>query len=143
MSKLQKAAWFNLAVTTGCMLAAGLGFAFLTRVNAKGVVYVGIALVSACVLTPVFYVLCHRKGFEASFDEREKMIYRRAFALSAWVLMFFLAGICIVPFLALGGQNVIRAYCLPLIFLSTLFVAQFAHSVAILIQCERENNDGR
>jgi len=142
MSKLQKAAWFNLAMGTGCTLLTGAFFAFLTRTNARGLVYVAISLVSACVLTPVFYMLYRRKSLESGFDEREKAIYKRAFALSAWILMVFLAGICIVPFFFLGGQNVIRVYYLPLIFLSTLFVAQFAHSMAILVQCELEDDHG-
>jgi uncharacterized membrane protein YhdT len=143
MNKLQKAAWFNLAVGAGTALIAGLCFAVLTKMNAKGIDHILIFFIVACVLTPIVYMLYRKKSFEAGFDERERMIYRRAFALSAWVLMAFLAGICIVPFFILGGQNAIRVYYLPLIFASTLFTAQFAHSVAILVQCGLEDEDGR
>jgi uncharacterized membrane protein YhdT len=143
MSRLQKAAWFNLAMGAGSALTAGLCFALLARLNAKGMDDVLIFFIVACVLTPILYILYRKKSFEAGFDERENMIYRRAFTLSAWVLMVFLAGICIVPFFVLGGQSVIRVYYLPLVFVSTLFTAQFAHSVAILVQCELEEDDGQ
>ncbi len=142
MSKLQKSAWVNLAGATCSLLIAGLAFAFLTKMNARGIVYVLVWLVIPCVFAPATHVWLRRKSLEAGFDEREKMIYKRAFAWSAWVLMVFLAGICIVPFFLLGGQNVVRVYYLPLIFLSTLFVAQFAHSMAILVQCELEDDHG-
>ena len=54
---------------------------------------------------------------------------------------FNLAGICIVPFFVLGGRNVICVYYLPVVFLSTLFTAQFVHSAAILVQCALEDDN--
>jgi hypothetical protein len=126
MSALQKSAWVNLAA-----------------MNTKGLGYVVTCFVVACLLTPTFYFLYHTKAPEARFDEREKLIYGRAFSLSAWVAMVFLAGICIVPFLVLSGQNLMHVYYLPVIFLSTLFTAQFPHSAAILVQCEFEEQNGQ
>jgi hypothetical protein len=136
MSKLQQSAWYNLAGSITCTAIGGLCFAALTRTNAKGFDYILICFVVACLITPPTYILWSRKSLEARFDEREKMINARAFIISAFVLIAFLAGLCIVPFFLLGGQNVIHVYYLPVIFLATLFVAQFAHSMAILVQCE-------
>ncbi|MBN1803963.1 MAG: hypothetical protein JW837_01810 [Sedimentisphaerales bacterium] len=143
MSKLQKAAWFNLGVVTVCMIIAIPCFFFLTRINARGIDYILIWFVTACIIIPVFYFLYHKKSYEAGFDEREKMINRRAFLFAAIGLTVFLACVCIIPFFVLGGQNVIKVYYLPLIFLSTLFAAQFVHSIAILIQCALEEEDGQ
>jgi heme O synthase-like polyprenyltransferase len=142
MSKLQKAAWFNLGVVTVCMIIAMPCFFFLTSRNAKGVGYLLICFIVACITTPLFYTFYRKKSYEADFDEREKMINRRAFSFSAMGLIIFLACICFVPFFILGGQNVVKVYYLPLIFLSTLFAAQFVHSVAILIQCSLEEKNG-
>jgi len=143
MSKLQKSAWFNLGMVTLCMIIAMPCFFFLTKRNAKGVDYMLICFIVACITVPVTYILYRKKSYEADFDEREKMINRRAFSFAVMGLTVFLACVCIIPFFALGGQNVIKVYYLPLIFLSTLFAAQFVHSMAILIQCSMEEENGQ
>ena len=143
MSKLQKSAWVNLVAAVGFMLIGGPGTSYLAKVNAHGIVYVLICLIVPCVLAPVAYIWYRKKSLEAGFDEREKMINRQAFTISALVLAFFLMGVCVVPFFWLGGQSLIRVYYLPVIFFSTLFTAQFVHSAAILVQCAREDNDGQ
>lgn len=141
MNRLQKAAWLNLVVMAGCVFLAGLGFAVTTQLATKGIVYALIFFVAAGLVVPPFLVFYRRWAIEAGFDEREKMIHRRAFLLAACVTLILLAGICIVPFYVLGGQSLIHVYYLPVIFLTTLFAAQFAHSVAILIQCGTEGED--
>ena len=133
MNKLQKSAWFNLGVVTVCMIIAAPCFIFLTAINAKGIDYILTFFVVTCITTPVCYILYRKKGYEADFDEREKMINRRAFSFAAMGLTVFLACVCVIPFFVLGGQNVIKVYYLPLIFLGTLFAAQFVHSMAIII----------
>lgn len=143
MSKLQKSAWFNLGMVTVCMIISMPCFFFLTWRNAKGVDYIIIFFVVACITAPLFYIIYRKKSYEADFDEREKMINKRAFSFAAMGLMIFLACVCIIPYFALGGQNVIKVYYLPLIFLGTLFAAQFVHSMAILIQCALEEEDGQ
>jgi len=143
MNRLQKAAWINLIAVTICVAFAGLCFAFLAKRNARGLDFILICFVVGSLGATAFYFLYHKRSPEARFDEREKMIYSRAFTLSAGITMVFLAGICIVPFYILGGQNLMHVYYLPVIFLTTLFTAQFTHSVAILIQCELEGENGR
>jgi hypothetical protein len=142
MSRLQKSAWINLCVTVGCVLISGLGFAFLTVIGAKGIINLMIFFVTACLVMPASYVFYRRWAVEARFDERERMIYRRAFILAACVAILFQAGVCIVPFFLLGADSVIPIYYLPVIFLSTFFTTQFAHSIAILIQCALEEDNG-
>ena len=142
MSKLQKAAWFNLGMITVCMIISMTCFFFLTSRNAKGIDYIIICFVVACITAPVFYVLYRKNSYEASFDEREKTINKRAFSLAAMGLTIFLGCSCIIPYFVLGGQNVIKVYYLPLIFFCSLFAAQFVHSMAILIQCALEEEDG-
>lgn len=143
MSKLQKAAWFNLIVVTGCVLIAGTGFLALTYLNARGVGDIAVVFGVGCVSGLVSHLVWRKKGFEARLDERERLIYKRSVEWAASTVFVFLACICIVPFFVLGGQNVIRVCYLPLVFLSTLFAAQFVHSAAILVQCAREDDDGQ
>ncbi len=143
MSKLQKAAWVNLIVVSMCVIVAVPIFLLLASRNAKGIDYIFIFFIVGILTGLGIYMFYRKKSPEAGFDEREKMIYKRAFGLAACALTIFLASVCIIPFFVLGGQNVIKVYYLPLILLSTLFAAQFVHSMAILIQCSLEEEDGQ
>lgn len=143
MSKLQKTAWFHLAVVIACVLIGGICFFALTRMNAKGVGTIVVVFVVACVSGLGTYLVRRKRGFEAHLDERERLIYKRALEWAFVATIALLAGICIVPFFILGGQSVIGVYYLPVIFLSTLFAAQFVHSAAILVQCAREDDDAQ
>ena len=142
MSKLQKSAWINLIAVSMCAVVSGAGFSLLSLLNAKGVDFIFVFFIVGSLTGLGICVFYRKKSPEAGFDEREKMIYRRAFGMATYALTIFLGCICIIPFFVLGGQNVIKVYYLPLIFLSTLFAAQFVHSIAILIQCSLEEEDG-
>jgi membrane protease YdiL (CAAX protease family) len=141
MNRLQKSAWFNLLVVTVLFPIASLGLFLLARTNAKGVDYLIIFLVLGSLAGLGGYLLLRKKGFEAHFDEREKMIYKRAFEWSMIALLAFLGCVCFIPFFVVGGGNFVRVLYLPVIFLSTLFVAQFVHSASILILCALEAED--
>jgi uncharacterized membrane protein YozB (DUF420 family) len=143
MSKLQKAAWFNLAMITICISISLPCLYLLARVNAKGIDYLLVCFVVACLVSPVAYILVKKKGFEARFDEREKMINRNAFTISVLGLIIFLGCVCTIPFFVLGGQSFIKVYYLPLIFFCSIFAAQFVHSAAIIVQCALEEEDGQ
>ncbi len=141
MNRLQKAAWLNLVIMAGCVLIVGVGFAVLTELNAKGIVYALIFFAGGSLVIPAIFVLYRRWAVEARFDERERRIHGRAFIWSACITIILLAGICIVPFYVVGGQGLMHVYYLPVIFLTTLFAFQLAHTVVILIQCAIEGED--
>jgi fatty acid desaturase len=143
MSKLQKSAWTNLIAVSMCAIVGGAGFSLLFLLNAKGIDHIFIFFIVGSLTGLGVYMFYRKKSPEAGFDEREKMINRREFSFAAMGLTIFLACVCIIPFFVLGGQNVIKVYYLPLIFISTLFAAQFVHSMAILIQCALEEEDGQ
>ncbi len=143
MSKLQKSAWINLIAVSICVIVGGAGFSLLVFLNAKGIYLIFIFFIVGSLTGLGIYMFYPKKCPEAGFDEREKMIYKRAFQLAACALTLFLACVCIIPFFVLGGQNVIKVYYLPSIFLSTLFAAQLVHSTAILIQCSLEEENGQ
>jgi hypothetical protein len=142
MSKLRKSAWINLIAVTICAIVSGAGFSLLILLNAKGIDLILIFFIVGSLTSLGVYMFYRKKSPEAGFDEREKMINRRAFSYAAIGLMVFLSCVCYIPFFVLGDQNVVKVYYLPLIFLSTLLAAQFVHSIAILIQCSMEEEDG-
>ncbi len=141
MSKLRKSAWINLIAVTICAIVSGAGFSLLALLNAKGIDLILIFFIVGSLTGLGVYMFYRKKSPEAGFDEREKIIYKQAFRLATCALTLFLGCVCIIPFFVLGGQNIIKVYYLPLIFLSTLFAGQFVHSTAILIQCSMEEEN--
>ena len=145
MSKLQKAAWFNLGVVTlGCSFAM-LCFFFAARRIEEGFNYLNVILsmIVMCIIIPVVLIISRKKSYEAGFDEREKMINQRATNLSLWGLVILLYFACFIPFVALGGGNIIKVIYLPVIFICTVFATQLIKSTAILIQLTWEQADGQ
>lgn len=142
MTKLQKSAWINLSGMTVLAIILTASILYLAHRNATGVVYLVVCVVVPILVSPWLYIYRRKNSLESRFDEREKMIYRRAYMLSAFGLAIFLAYACILPFFVLGGQSVIKVYYLPLIFTGALFIAQFIHSAAILVMCALEGDDG-
>ena len=142
MSKLQKSAWVNLGLVTVGLLIAMICFVFLSKINARGIDYIIISLVVVCIMAPFEYIHYKKKSYEAGFDEREKMISKQAFNISVFGLVVFLGLVCIIPFFVVGGGNTIKVIYLPIVFLGALFTAQFVHSMAIIIQCALEEENG-
>ena len=141
MNRLQKSAWTNLIVVTVCVVIAVLGFWLMTYLGAKGIYHVFIFIVSGCICGLGSHLLSIKKGVEMDFDERERLIYTKAFFWATSIAMIFLAGICIIPFFVLGGKKFLPVWVLLLIFLITLFITQFVHSAVILIRCAMEAKD--
>ena len=144
MSKLQKAAWFNLGLITMCCLFAMLCFALAASRIEKGFNYINIIffLIMICIIIPVIYIIAKKKSYEAGFDEREKMINQRATDLSLSGLILFLYLACFIPFVAFGGGNIIKVIYLPVIFICTVFITQLIKSVWIIVCCALEEDNG-
>jgi hypothetical protein len=145
MSKLQKSAWFNLGlITIGCLFAMLCFVLAASRVE-KGFNYINVilCLIMLCIIIPVMCIIAKKKSYEAGFDEREKMINQRATNLSLSGLIIFLYLACFIPFVALGGGNIIKVIYLPVIFICTVFTAQLIKSIAVIVQCALEEEDGQ
>jgi len=144
MSKLQKSAWFNLGIVTLSGLFAILCFVLAASRIEKGFNYINVilCLIMMCIFVPVALIIHKKKSYEAGFDEREKMIEQRATTLSLSCSIIFLYLASFIPFVALGGGNVIKVIYLPVIFICTAFAGQFIKSMAIIIQCALDEEDG-
>ena len=144
MSKLQKSAWFNLGFLTIGSLFALLCFTFAASRIEKGFNYINVilCLLMMCLIIPVICIIAKKKSYEAGFDEREKMINQRATTLSLWGLVIVLYLACFIPFVALGGGNIFKVIYLPVIFICTVLTAQVIKSIAIIVQCALEEENG-
>lgn len=144
MSQLQKAAWFNLGLITISSLFALLCFTVAASRIEKGFNYVNVilCLIMMCLIIPAVIIIARKKSYEAGFDEREKTINQRATSLSLSGLIIFLYFACFIPFVALGGGNIIKVVYLPVIFVGTVLAAQVIKSIAIIAQCALEQENG-
>jgi hypothetical protein len=146
MSKLQKAAWFNLGLVTTSGLFAIFYFTLAAGKIEKGFNYVNAILCLAMmggIVIPSTYIIAKKKSYEASFDEREKSINERVTTLSLSGSVIFLYFACFIPFVALGGGNIIRIIYLPVVFICTVFAGQLIKSIAIIARCALEQEDGQ
>ncbi len=144
MSKLQKSAWFNLGFLTIGSLFALLCFYWAASRIEKGFNYINVilCLLMICLVIPVICIIAKKKSYEAGFDEREKMINQRATSFSLWGLVIILYLACFVPFVALGGGNIIKVVYLPVVFICTVFTSQLIKSIAVIVQCALEEDNG-
>jgi len=141
MSRLQKSAWTNLIGITIALIFGVPAFFALTLMGAQGFEYIFFLFVGFGVVLTIKF-LRRRKPRETGLDEREELIYERAFIWSVRTFVFFFTCVCTIPFFVLGTQNSIPVYFLPISLFAGLFIAQFVQSTIILIQCAHEDTDG-
>ena len=140
MNKLQRNTWIELTFTT---LAAIVGIIFiysLRKLNAQGVVYIVICIVVGGPTMLAGMLLSNK--VEAKYDEREKLISRKAFRCSAQTFIVYALLACFVSFFAVGGKGNIPAYHLPVFLFIGLFIGQLVQSAVILILFSLEEQDG-
>ena len=142
MNKLQKSTWLIFGLVTVSTVITMLGFVFLAKANAKGIVYIMIHFIVGCTLVPLMYMFLKKNGLERNFDEREKLISRQSLIIATIIMIVFLYVICIFPFFIIGGGSTINIIYLPLICLSAVFTFFFVYSMAVLIQCMLGEENG-
>ena len=144
MSKLQKSAWVNIIALTVAGLFSMLCFLLASSRIEKGFNYttVIIFLMFISIAIPIALIIHKKKSYEAGFDEREKFIEQRAATISVSGSLIFLNLACFIPLLGLGAGNVIKVIYLPIVFWGTIFICQLIKSMAIIIQCALEEENG-
>jgi hypothetical protein len=134
MNRAQKIAWclvitISVGVIAGCVAFGVLYFTVGMPKAAAGFAFVGIAGLGG--FAPLF--IKKDKG-RVGFDERDRLIKRRA-ALAGFTASFLFAGLaCMIPFCIFGPKASISVTWLPNIWCGTFLTAFFVHSVAVLIQ---------
>ena len=140
MNKLQKNAWINLAITIIAALIMAISIAVIATSNTRGIVWVIILVLAGCAIGPPVAYFAYKD--ESKYDERERMIRRRAFYWSTHASKLFLTLVCFVPFLIISGQSDIPVYYLPIILCGFLLIEETIQSLIILFQCTKEQDDG-
>lgn len=137
MNRVQKIAWFFVVTILLAVLLAG---------GAVGILYVkvgmpkalaGLGFLGIAGLGGFSPILFRKDKGLVTFDERDKLIKRRA-ALAGFATSYLFVGLaCMIPFFVLGPQANVSVTWLPMIFMGAGLSSFFAHSVAILVQYGR------
>ncbi|MGB2809644.1 MAG: hypothetical protein WBC22_18020 [Sedimentisphaerales bacterium] len=137
MNRVQKIAWsfvvtISVAFLLSCIAIAILYFKVGMPKALAGIGFMGIAGLGG------FSPLIFRKDKgRVTFDERDKLIKKRA-ALAGFGTSYLFVGLaCMIPFSILGPKATISVTWLPNIFMGTGLSLFFVTSVAILVQYGR------
>jgi len=143
MNRVQKIAWslvitISLGFILSCIAVAILYVKLGMPKALAGLGFMGIAGLGG------FSPLIFRKDKgKVTFDERDKLIKRRA-ALAGFATSYLFVGLaCMIPFSILGPKASISVTWLPNIFMGAALSAFFVTSVAILVQYGWGGKDGQ
>ena len=143
MNRAQKIAW-SLVIT--------ISLGFILSCIAVAILYVKVGMPKA-VAGFAFLGIAGLGGFsplifrtdkgKVTFDERDRLIKRRAALAGFGAAWLFVGLVCMIPFRVLGPNATISVSWLPRIFAGATLISFFAHSVAILIGYGRRGKDGQ
>ncbi|MHC4455810.1 MAG: hypothetical protein ACYS0I_01780 [Planctomycetota bacterium] len=95
----------------------------------KGLAFMGFSGIGCLSI----FIFKKEKG-KVTFDERDKLIQKRA-GLAGFALSYLFVGLaCMIPFCVMGGKALIRVRWLPQIFGGACFTFLFFYSITIF--CE-------
>ena len=141
MNRVQKIAW-SLVITISTGVIAGcVAFAVLYFKIGMPKAVAGFALIGIAGLGGFSPLIFRKDKGKVTFDERDKLIKRRA-ALAGFAASYLFVGLaCMLPFSILGPKASISVGWLPNIFGGAALSAFFVTSVAILVQYGRGGGD--
>ena len=75
------------------------------------------------------------------FDEREHFIYEKSSSLSTYVFILYLLAFSFISFCVIGPEHTVPVVWMPVMVLTGYVLAQCIQSIAILLQCAKEDDD--
>ena len=139
MNRLQKKVWKELLLVTICTIFIILAMFSMAQRNVKGIGYIIICLIVG-IPTGIFGFIWELKEF-CKLDERERKIYQKAFRCACGGLLIYQFCFAFFIFFAIGGKGNIPVLSFPIMFFTSVFVAQSIQSVVILIKCALEEDE--
>ena len=137
MNRMQKMAWSMVIATLLGVVASAVAVALLYAKVGMPKALAGLAGMSLAGLGGLSPLIFRKDRGNITFDERDRLIKRRA-ALAGFGTAYMLVGLaCMIPFFILGPKATISVRWLPLIFMGAGMSHFFAFSVAIVVQYGR------
>ena len=134
MNRIQKIAWSLVITTSIALVVSCIAVAVLVTKVGMPKALVGLSFMGIAGLGGFSPVIFGKDRGEVIFDERDKLIKRRA-ALTGFAASYLFVGLaCMIPFQVLGPNALITVRWLPPIFGGAAISMFFTYSIAILIQ---------
>ncbi len=134
MNRAQKIAWSLVITILFGFILSGIAIAILYVKVGMPRALAGFAFMGIAGLGGFSPLIFRKDKGKVTFDERDKLIKRRA-ALAGFATSYLFVGLaCMIPFSILGPKASISVIWLPNIFGGAALSAFFVTSVAILVQ---------
>jgi len=134
MNRMQKIAWSLVITISAGVIVSGIATAILYAKVGMPKASSGLAFLAIAGLGGFSPLIFGKDKGKVTFDERDKLIKRRA-ALAGFATSYLFVGlVCMIPFFVLGPMASISVIWLPNIFGGACLSFFFVWSVAILVQ---------
>jgi hypothetical protein len=138
MNKTQEA-WIWMFLGVPMFLIPG-GVAVLIAYD-KGMSFAPLLMFAAVVIVGglgwLLPFLVHKRKKRITFDERDRMIHKRAVLAAFVVLWLYFIAACVTAWLVVGPRGSISVNVMPLTLVGGVAIFTFAQVVATLIQYDR------
>ena len=144
MNKAQKRTWLFFAISLSTLLIASVVILFIwvNEIDVTDINKTAFRIVSLLLMIPLILMVIISARFPGKYyDERDKLIERRAQIIGAMGVFIFLVGAIYFLFLISRVDSIRTLSIVWLVYLAA-FVWFFVSSVAALIQYGRGGKDG-
>jgi len=139
MNKTREEAWIWMFLGVPMFLVPG-GAAVLIAYD-KGMSFAPLLMFAAVVIVGglgwLLPFLVHKRKRRITFDERDRMIHKRAVLAAFVVLWLYFITACVTAWLVVGPRGSISVNVMPLTLVGGVAIFTFAQIVATLIQYGR------
>jgi hypothetical protein len=136
MNKAQEEAWIGLLLGVPILLIPG-GVAVLIAYD-KGMSFAPLLMFAAVVIVGglgwLLPFLVSKRKKQITFDERDRLIHKRAVLAAFVVLWLYFIAACVTAWLVVGPRGSISVNVMPLTLVGGVAIFTFAQIVATLIQ---------
>jgi uncharacterized membrane protein YbhN (UPF0104 family) len=134
MNRAQKTAWLLVITISSGFVLSCIAVVILYIKSGMPTALAGFMFMAVAAFGGLGPLIFKKDKCSITFDERDKLIKRRA-ALAGFGTSYLLVGLaCMIPFFILGPKASISVTWLPCIFGGAGLSMFFVHSVAILVQ---------
>lgn len=134
MNREQKVALSFVVTILAAVVASTFAILILYRRVGMPEALKGLAFMSICGLGCLSVFIFKKEKGKVTFDERDKLIQKKA-AIAGFALSYIFVGLaCMIPFLVLGPKASIRVRWLPQIFMGACFTNLFFYSLTIFFE---------
>lgn len=134
MNREQKVALSVVITTLAAVVASTVAIIILYQMVGMPKALKGLAFMALSGLGWLSMFIFKKEKGKVTFDERDKLIQKRA-GLAGFALAYLFLGLaCMIPFCVMGGRALISVRWLPQIFIGTGIAHSFFYSITIFFE---------